>query len=496
MSEKSFTRGRLLLFTLLSLPLTALLITLAIIMDNIYIALPLIILYQLLFLVHYYFLTIAANRAKEAKRTIKQFVDELVAGYINYLGSKSSSLSHFYEKSSFLPKRELIKEKLEQIEEKKREMKEQKRESLKDLPDVNNAFELINSTDNLLINELLNKVVDSLNMEEGLEKLTVELKAFLEISPELLQSVRKNVGLASEPLTEEIFQIKQEVTRFINSTKGWQADLSNVDNIKNFNNVIELYKNNRAGFQELITKINGNIVHLEGSFESITKLVEKILENVTKIETTANNIHILALNASIEAARAGEAGKGFKVIAGETRKLSNNTQGLLKDIVRVIKESRELIDTSKLEVKDNIREIVRDVERQEKGYGAFSEVMEGYQQDFEHIFQTIGTITDNIQFHINKISPTFQIHDIISQEMNNLALFLQRVLEENRNELEKYVAMTKQETKEALLNTLVDYLEKTVTTDGEIKVLKDAVSRYGLKREHEIDVGSGDIQLF
>lgn len=496
MIEDSFTKRNLLLLTLLTFIVSGILITLAIIFCSPYLLVPLLLIYQALFLILFFIIYRAFSKAKEAKKSFKLFISELIEGYSNYLSSKSKTLSHFYEKSNFLEKRELIREKLEQIEQKKEDIKKREVENITQLPDINSAFALVESTDNLLLDELYKKVIDGQHMEEGLEKLTVELKAFLEISPELLQSIRKNVGLASEPLTEEIFQIKQEVNRFITSTKGWQADLSDETNIKNFANVIELYKSHRTGFQELITKINGNIVHLEGSFESITKLVEKILENVTKIETTANNIHILALNASIEAARAGEAGKGFKVIAGETRKLSNNTQGLLKDIVRVIKESRELIDNSKVEVKDNIREIVKDVERQEKGYSTFSEVMESYQQDFENIFHTIGSITDNIQLHINKISPTFQIHDIISQEMNNLALFLRRVLDENRSELEKYIAMTEQETQKSLLNSLVDYLENTITTDGEVKVLKDAVNRYGLIRETKIDVGSNDIQLF
>ncbi len=58
--------------------------------------------------------------------------------------------------------------------------------------------------------------------------------------------------------------------------------------------------------------------------------VEHVLDELTRVVDSiagiASQTNMLALNATIEAARAGDAGRGFGIVAGEVKKLANDTR--------------------------------------------------------------------------------------------------------------------------------------------------------------------------
>ena len=72
--------------------------------------------------------------------------------------------------------------------------------------------------------------------------------------------------------------------------------------------------------------IHHSVAMISEEMEKLTEVSKEMESTMGIVTNIANQTNLLALNAAIEAARAGEAGKGFGVVAGEVRKLSEQTK--------------------------------------------------------------------------------------------------------------------------------------------------------------------------
>jgi methyl-accepting chemotaxis protein len=108
------------------------------------------------------------------------------------------------------------------------------------------------------------------------------------------------------------------------------------------------------GLQQKVNEIANQIVDLSAQTGQIANVSDLVAD-------LANQTNMLALNAAVEAARAGEQGKGFSVVAGEIRKLADQSKqsaerinALAEDIQTAINRTVMVTDEGTKQVQQGI----------------------------------------------------------------------------------------------------------------------------------------------
>ncbi len=213
-------------------------------------------------------------------------------------------------------------------------------------------------------------------------------------------------------------------------------------------NLAAISEETNASFQELIAQSNEVVIHAEKgtdysmhakenaedgkshihkqvlvmsdiqySVKDIKTDIEGLLEvlgqmqDITEIVTDiSNQTNLLSLNAAIEAARAGEAGRGFSVVAGEVRKLSDQTKKSVENVSSLIVNTNDQID----KLTKSLEKVSEDVEN---GH-IYMKSTEGH---FEQIVKTMeDTMLQNNKIK-NEITDIVEVIHILGKSFQEVA---------------------------------------------------------------------------
>jgi methyl-accepting chemotaxis protein len=187
------------------------------------------------------------------------------------------------------------------------------------------ALNFINSIKSLLKDTVQQHHIVN-NQHEDLASLAEEVKDHMSAISDFTHKTNE----ATETLYSEgttLIKITEDTVK--KSIDGKEA-------IEEMTKIIKVLENENTNSKKMITE-------LAHKFER----VDEVLGLITNIASQTN---LLALNAAIEAARAGEHGKGFAIVAGEVRKLAEETKNSARDISELIggisMETRNVLNNS------------------------------------------------------------------------------------------------------------------------------------------------------
>lgn len=191
-----------------------------------------------------------------------------------------------------------------------------------------------------------------------------------------------------------------------------------------------------SGTATEINDVLNQFSHIKNNSNELQKKADDITSIVSIVSAIAQQINLLALNASIEAARAGEAGRGFSVVAEEVRKLSEETNSAVSKINDSLTTFVSSIGTvvngidvqyTVLESENgNLKNAVVTSEKSNERLGTVSGLMVKTSQELKQEAENINSAFDNIQ----NLAAIAEENSAATQEANsNVAVYIEHIHE-------------------------------------------------------------------
>lgn len=234
-------------------------------------------------------------------------------------------------------------------------------------------------------------------------------------SQEIAQSINQIASGTSNQAEEVAISVEQlglvarNIDDIIDSTKIMSEKVSSIEkqnqeSLHTVNALKDKFAENKSATAQVMDIIS-----------VLADKSDKIGEISASITAISEQTNLLALNASIEAARAGEAGKGFSVVAGEVKKLAEQSANAAQSIGTLISE-----------ISSNIEEALKSINTATK---------------------TVGESDTKLKNTVDKFNSLKESNDILielSEKMNEICISLNENTDKAERSLSNIAAVSEE----------------------------------------------------
>lgn len=269
---------------------------------------------------------------------------------------------------------------------------------------------------------------------------------FGEMQRRTVDNVVQELGITSRMVEDATVELSGKFRSLAMSTRAQEGDIKDVIEATRGVEIdgervplADIAGELERSLMDVISKImflSQQAIALVYELDKVLEHVSKVEDSIAAIDRINRQTNMLALNATIEAHRAGVAGKSFAVVAGEVKKLSQETNLTAEDIreamnqvIGGIRKGHDIlkglatIDMSEnLHVKDRLDKLMAGIVEQngrfESNLGNLAKVSVSVSDDIGQLI-TLLQFQDRTRQRLEQVSDTLNVLQEISSSIAN-----------------------------------------------------------------------------
>lgn len=281
-----------------------------------------------------------------------------------------------------------------------------------DMPQISQVDTNINN--NVINNNLNSNKINEL--KNGSTKINNSIKEISATASSLVSS--------TESQSSELRSAKNMLSDFSSNMEDLAINITNVHiKVLDTDHLADTGLNTIGHLDSSLTELQDAFTVSTSTVNALVSKLESVNSITDSISQIAAQTNLLSLNAAIEAARAGEAGKGFSVVAGEVRKLAENSKLAVQSITSILDEIKIDILKASNAMNSGNSALTTQYNSLEEAKSSFSDIKSSIEEATDEINTCIVHLTtaseakDNVITSVDSISNLFLEHEALSQEI-------------------------------------------------------------------------------